>query len=254
LTEYTVRQINRAKALSRRMYKLPNGERIYLRFPKYQRIEHQTLILSFFTLSFSGLVQRYSHLKIANYIINQLLGGINNVQFIHHVAASIFIAQSIYHFAKIIRMLLIDQELGYMWPTKKDFLDIWGIFLYNIGKKDAKPLFDRFTVEEKLEYWALIWVNIIMIITGLIQGFPVFFTKFFSREILPISKAIHSWEAVLAVLVVLIWHTYHVLVKEKNNSIFTGYLTENQMKENHPLELIRILEAIAFMKEISKIP
>ena len=66
MTEYTVRQINRAKALSRRMYKLPNGERIYLRFPKYQRIEHQTLILSFFTLSFSGLVQRYSNLKIAN--------------------------------------------------------------------------------------------------------------------------------------------------------------------------------------------
>ncbi len=254
MTEYTVRQINRAKALSRRMYQLPNGERIFLRFPKSQRIEHQTLILSFFILSFTGIVQRYSQLKIANYVINLLLGGINNVQFIHHVAAIIFIAQSIYHFGTIIRMLLIEQELGNMWPSIKDFKDIRDMFLYNIGKKDTKPLFDRFTVEEKLEYWAMIWVNLIMILTGLIQWFPVFFTKIFSRNILPISQAIHSWEAILAILVVVIWHTYHVLVKEKNNSIFTGYLTESQMKENHPLELIRILDAIAFMKEISRLP
>ena len=254
MTEYTVRQINQAKALSRRMYQLPDGERIFLRFPKSQRIEHQILILSFFTLSFSGLIQRYSQLEIANYVINQLLGGIYNVQFIHHVAATIFVAQSVFHFVKIIRMLLVDQELGYMWPSKKDFADFRDMILYNLGKKATKPLFDRFTVEEKIEYWGVTWLNIIMIITGGIQLFPVFFTKFFAKDILPIARAIHGWEAILAVLSVLIWHTYNVLVKEKNNSIFKGYLTETQMKENHPLELIRILEAVSFIEYISKLP
>ncbi len=249
---YTIGEIKKAKALARRMYQLPNGNRIFLRFPKTQRIEHQILIISFFTLSLTGLVQRYSHLIFVAFIINQLMGGINFVQFIHHIAAVVFTIQSLYHFSKVIKLLIIDRELGHMWPNKKDLANLRDIILFNLGRIKNKPKFDRFSVEEKIEYWAIIWLNFIMILTGIIQSFPIFFSNLFPGKIIPISRAIHSWEAVLAVLVGLIWHTYHVLVKEKNNSIFSGHLTEEQMLENHPLELERILEAVELIKEIAK--
>lgn len=251
MASYTLRQIRQAKILAKRVYQFPDGTRVFLRFTKTQRYQHQAMIFSFATLSITGLVQRYSQLKIAEYIINHFLGGINTVQVTHHIAATIFIILALYHFGKLLKMLVIDQELGHMWPSIKDMTDLRDMILFNIGKKENRPSFDRYTIEQKFEYWGLIWVTVVMIISGLIQWFPVLFTKVFTGSIVPISRSIHSWEAVLAVLLVLIWHMYHTLVKEKNNSIFSGYLNESQMQENHPLELIRIMDAVKLTQEIS---
>ena len=47
-------------------------------------------------------------------------------------------------------------------------------------------------------------------------------------------------EALLAVLSILIWHFYNVLIKYRNFSIFTGWLPRDQMEEEHAIELERI--------------
>jgi hypothetical protein len=41
----------------------------------------------------------------------------------------------------------------------------------------------------------------------------------------------------LAVLSIILWHLYHVLVRTFNRSMFSGYLTREQMEHEHPLAL-----------------
>ncbi len=139
-----------------------------------------------------------------------------------------------------------------MWPYLKDFKDLIQMVKFNLGLVKERPEFDRFTAEEKIEYWALIWGTVLMIITGLIMWFPITATSVLPGDIIPVSRALHGWEAVLATLAILTWHTYHVVIKERNRSIFTGIMTEEEMRHNHPLEYRRILAAYEYLQRISR--
>ena len=61
--------------------------------------------------------------------------------------------------------------------------------------------------------------------------------------VIPLARSIHSMTAYLAIAVVLTWHLYHTVFKERNNSIFTGLMSEQSMRQNHPLEHQRIIAA-----------
>ncbi|NKQ35018.1 MAG: hypothetical protein HF973_05300 [Chloroflexi bacterium] len=98
----------------------------------------------------------------------------------------------------------------------------------------------KFNFGEKVEYWAVVWGTAIMAITGFLLWNPIAVTAVLPGQFIPASKAAHGWEAVLAVLSILIWHFYNVLIKHLNLSIFTGKLPLEQMEEEHQLELERL--------------
>jgi multisubunit Na+/H+ antiporter MnhB subunit len=98
----------------------------------------------------------------------------------------------------------------------------------------------KFNFGEKIEYWAVIWGTAVMIITGFMLWNPIAITEFMPGQFIPAAKTAHSAEALLAVLSIVIWHFYNVLIKHRNWSIFTGNLPEHQMKEEHMLEYERI--------------
>jgi mono/diheme cytochrome c family protein len=95
----------------------------------------------------------------------------------------------------------------------------------------------RFTFEEKAEYWALVWGVVIMAITGFMMWNPIATAKFLPGEFIPAAKAAHGAEAVLAVLAIIVWHMYGVHLKRFNKAMWTGKITEEEMLEDHPLEL-----------------
>lgn len=226
-----------------RLVNKEDGSREIIRFSSAQIAEHWVLIVSFTLLAVTGLVQRYADIFWVSWLINNVMGGINGTRSIHHLAAIVFIFQSVYHVWKMLEAIVVYKDIGFMLPAKKDLNDIWQMIKYNLGKADSRPKFDRYTIEEKIEYWALLWGTAVMIVTGLVQWFPAFTTRYFPGVIVPISRVVHSWEALLATLAILLWHTYHAVIKEKNNSIFSGRMSEGHMEENHALELERILEA-----------
>ena len=168
---------------------------------------------------------------------------------IHHLAAFVFGVQAIYHFGEIAYLWFIRREKGSMWPSANDFKDLVATFKFNLNlsKEHAKP--DRYSIEEKVEYWALLWGTVIMGITGIFQGFPMLVTSIMPGEAIPISRTIHAWEAILAVASILTWHMYHTVIKEKNKSIFTGVMSEDEMIEAHPMEYRRILAAAEFVRK-----
>jgi hypothetical protein len=87
-------------------------------------------------------------------------------------------------------------------------------------------------------------------LTGIFQWYPSLVTQILPGIVVPMARLIHMLEAILAVLAIAIWHSYHTMIKERNLSIFTGYMTEHEMQENHTLEYRRIMKARDFIKDL----
>jgi len=222
-----------------------DGTPYVVRFTRAQRIEHFVLILSFTTLAITGLSQSFYMSPIGHFILTAL-GGIESTRVVHHIAAFTFIIQSLYHVAVFIDEAFVHRHISRMFPAWSDVTDAIQMIKFNLGLAKHHPLFDRYNFEEKAEYWALVWGTIAMGFTGLIQWFPAEFTSIFPAGwIIPVSRSLHRWEAILAVLAILTWHFYHSIIKTLNLSIFNGNMSMEQMEEEHPLELAYLQQAAA---------
>ncbi len=210
-------------------------ERI-LRFDIFRRIEHWINAGSFITLGITGLIQKYSESDISQFIL-KMLGGIENVRIIHRISAILLVLVSIYHLGAFVYGFFVQRKPLSMIPTKEDLTNAWQSLRYNFGYEKNEPKQGFYTFEEKFEYWALIWGTIIMGITGFVLWNPILSTKLFPSSFIPIAKAAHSGEALLAVLAVLIWHMYHVFIKHFNKSMYDGYVSREMMEHEHALVL-----------------
>jgi cytochrome b subunit of formate dehydrogenase/mono/diheme cytochrome c family protein len=214
-------------------------QKTYPRFDIAQRIEHLILILSFTTLALTGIPQKFAQAGLSDAII-ALLGGITTVRIIHRVAATLFILEAIYH-AFIIGYKLIVLRLDpSMLPGIKDARDMLDFFLHNIGVKKEAPRMPRYNFTEKMEYWAMLWGLVLMGLTGFMLWNPIATTKILPGVFIPAAKVAHGWEAVLAVLAILIWHFYNVHLKRWNWAMIKGRLTHEEMEEEHGAELEQI--------------
>ncbi len=244
-----LQRLREAEALAARIQELPDGSRVFLRFGKAERYQHFVLMATFATLAVTGLLQHFSRYLWVALTINAL-GGVEALRTVHHVAAVLLIAVSLYHVWRIAELWFVKRQRGAMWPQLQDFLNLFQMVKYNLGLATTPPLQERFAIEEKMEYWALLWGQTVMVITGLIMWFPIAATKALPGGAIPVSRALHAWEAILATLAILTWHVYHVHLKVHNWSIFTGYMSEEEMLEEHPLEYRRILAAREMVAKI----
>jgi len=213
--------------------------RKYQRFSPGQRLDHWFMMLSFTVLAITGIPQKFAGTEWAEMAIG-LMGGIEQVRIIHRMAATVMMVGAIFHlFGVSYRVLVLRQRLS-MLPLPRDLVDMLDAIRYNLGLAVRRPLLDRFSYEEKLEYWAVIWGTLLMMVTGFMLWNPIATVRFFPGEFIPAAKAAHGNEAILAILSILTWHVYNVHLKHFNRSIFTGYLTREEMEHEHPLELARI--------------
>lgn len=208
----------------------------YVRFDSIQRAQHLLLIISFTLLALTGLPQKFAGNSWAETLIG-LLGGIENTRVLHHYAAIILILVSIAEFIQLGYKIFVVRARWTMFPRLQDVFDALNQFFYNLGWRNQAPKYDRYTFAEKFEYWALVWGTVVMALTGFMLWNPILTSGFLSGDIIPAAKAAHGGEAILAVLAILIWHTYNVHFKMFNRSMFTGKMSRHEMEEEHPLEL-----------------
>jgi cytochrome b subunit of formate dehydrogenase/mono/diheme cytochrome c family protein len=216
----------------------------YERFSIPQRIAHVLLLASFTTLAITGLVQKYALSAISLFII-KILGGIEMTRLIHHSAAVLLMLLAIYHLLDAGYKIFVRRTRLTMLPGIKDVRDGWQALMYNLGLAKSRPQSGRYSFDEKLEYWALIWGTIIMGITGFMMWNPIITTRILPGEIIPAALAAHGGEALLAVGAIIIWHVYSVHLKHFNKSMWTGRLTEEEMLHEHPLELADLKAGVA---------
>jgi len=216
-----------------------SNEKYYVRFSLPQRIEHWVLVLSFTTLAVTGLPQKFAGDRWAELLI-AVLGGIETVRSVHHIAAALLLIESAYHFILIAYKMFVLRVRWTMFPGTEDATDAWETIRYNLGWRRQTPKYDRYSFAEKAEYWALIWGTVIMALTGFVLWNPIITSRYLAGDVIPAAKAAHGGEAILAVLAIIVWHFYNVHLKSFNKAMFTGKLSEHEMKEEHGLELAQM--------------
>lgn len=220
-------------------------ERRFKRMTLNQRIQHIVLMTSFFTLVLTGFPLTFPSSPASPEIIH-MLGGFTMRSALHRVAATMLILLTIYHTFYMLLTKHGRSELRALMPNFKDGFDAIQMLKFYVGLTPNTPLFDRFNFIEKFEYLALAWGSVVMIATGLVLGFQNQAMEILPKWTLDVAKVIHSYEALLAFLAIIIWHFYHVHL---NPEVFpmsrvwlNGEISEHEMKTLHPLEYARILE------------
>jgi cytochrome b subunit of formate dehydrogenase len=211
------------------------------RFSRSDRVQHAVMALSFLVLALTGLPQKYillndSHLDD----LIDLMGGIERVRIVHRLAATVLMLVTVYHLLAVAHRVLVRRVSLSMLPRFQDVVDGLQAVRYNLGLARERPRTDRYSWEEKVEYWSLIWGTIVMIGTGFMLWNPVATARFLPGQWIPAAQVIHGGEALLAILAVLVWHFYSVHVRHFNRAMWTGQMTEHEMEDEHPLELGRI--------------
>lgn len=212
----------------------------YLRFTPVQRLQHLVLIVSFTVLALTGLPQKYASTGFDEWLI-ALMGGIESVRIAHRIAAFALMAATILHVVDVAYRLFVERVRLAMLPGVEDLRQAWQVVRYNLGLGGQRPRMGRYTFEEKVEYWSLVWGTLLMIVTGFMLWNPIATTRFLPGQFIPAAQVVHGGEAVLAVLAIVIWHGYGVHLRHFNRSMFTGTMTEAEMREEHPAELEEIL-------------
>ncbi len=221
-----------------------HGTTQYIRMSLNERIQHAVMFTTFILLVITGFILKFPD---AWWVvpIRQLSEKFFEVRsLVHRVAGSLMIAISVYHLCYIFFTRRGRGFLKDIFPKWKDVPDAWTNLRYISGFSKNKPLFDRFGYIEKAEYWALVWGVLLMGATGIVMWFENYFIGLFTKLGWDIARTVHFYEACLATLAILVWHFYFVMfspnIYPMNTAWFTGKISEEEMEEEHPLELSRM--------------
>jgi len=222
-----------------------NEQEQFLRMTVNERIQHFLLLTSFIVLVITGFALKFPELFIVSWVVSVFGEGAFELRGdIHRIASVVMVAVGIYHIFFIAMTKRGKKFLKDMLMKKSDLADLRKSFSYFLGKTDEKPRYGRFSYIEKMEYWAVIWGTVIMGLTGMVLWFENTFLPIINVAGMDIATAIHFYEAILATFSIIVWHFYFVFlnpdVYPMNKAWFTGLLTREQMKHEHPLELEEI--------------
>lgn len=210
------------------------------RFSAYRIVEHLALIALFVALAGTGLPQKFHTLGISQSFI-LALGGIDAVRSIHHGAGVLLAVLAVQHIVVNFVGVAFLQWAPSMLVSLKDPQDALHNVRYYLGLVDRPAMCGRFTYKEKCVYWLVLIGVMQMIVTGLVLWFPVATTKLLPGQFIPVSKVVHTSEAMLMFIIVVTWHIYDSVLNPEvfplDRSIFTGYTDRKTMARRHPLEL-----------------
>ena len=214
------------------------------RFSKRQVIEHAVIMLLFIALVFTGFPQKYPDVGFSAWVV-KALGGIGNARLIHRVAGLLFAAAAVLHLAIAIAQVLTRRvKLFSIVPDRKDFSDALTTLRYYLGLTREPARFDRFDYRQKFEYWGMVMGALIMSASGVVLLWPAWVASVLPGVLIPAAKTLHSYEGLMALLVVIVWHLYNAHLSPDvfpfDSSIFTGKISRERMEKEHPLELARL--------------
>ena len=223
--------------------------RYYIRFSLAQRYLHGVLAGTFLGLAFTGIQLRFS---AAPWIqaIARAVGGFGAVLFFHKFCAIALTVAFLMHVVDIAYRVLAKREWDLLWgpnsmvPRLKDIQDFFGNLKWflHLG---PKPRFDRYAYWDKLDYWGVFWGMGIIGLTGYAMWFGSFFARLIPGSWLNIALLLHGEEAILATGWIFVIHFFNTHLRPDNFpmdlTIFTGRLSEEELKHMHPEEYQRLV-------------
>ena len=209
----------------------------YLRFTVAERIQHFILSTTFIVLAYTGFALKFPD-AWWNFPFMIVKSNTDWRGVIHKGAAIVFVLLGLYHVWFVIWTRRGRQQIKELLPRWRDFKDVFTQQIYNLGFSKERPKFAPYSYIEKAEYWALLWGSVVMILTGAVLTFENFFMQYLPKWALDLATAIHFYEALLAVLAILVWHFYFVIFDPEtypmNPAMMTGKVPEEEKAIEEP--------------------
>lgn len=212
----------------------------FKRFSINQRIQHVWLLTTTAVSALTG----FSLLYIDSWgdTIVKALGGYETTLDIHYLSAILMGSLVAYHFAFYASKYLANRALGLparldVIFSKKDAVDFVASFKYYLGKGE-KPKINKYSYAQRFDYFGVYWGMIILGAPGLMMW------ALGMQAYGGLAYIFHVKEALLAVLFLGVFHIYHNHFNPRefpiDTTFITGTVSEQEMAEEHPLELARL--------------
>jgi cytochrome b subunit of formate dehydrogenase len=209
------------------------------RFDIHQRAQHWAMLTGVILLGITGWPLRGAGspeaIESSRKILG-LFGGPHGAALVHRIAAVMIIVSGAYHLIYLVRHAARRTLAFSMLPGPRDVTEIRDNIRYMLGFGD-RPGYGKYSYLEKFDYWAVFWGMIMMVGTGFVLWFPVFFAKYAPHWVLTSAQIIHGEEATLALLFLFVVHFYNAHLKP---SIFpmnwvwlTGKMSHAMLEEEH---------------------
>lgn len=229
---------------------VPVAGKHYRRFGPVERVMHVLLMITFLGCTITGLPPLFSdHAWAAG--LAKAMGGFKAIALIHRICAAVMIVVFVGHVLRVFHAAVTRVGiLGTLWgpnsmvPQPQDIIDAWRHILWFTGR-GPRPPFDRYTYWEKFDYWAVFWGMFIIGGSGLLLWFPAAFSTFLPGWMYNIATVVHGEEALLAVGFIFTIHFFNGHLRPEKFPmdlvIFTGRITEHELKEERPKEYARLV-------------
>jgi len=241
-------------------------DEVFVRMTRNERLQHLVLIVCFVLLILTGLPLMFDPAvwlkKLFFFEASFAWRG-----WLHRVAGAGLTGLSVVH---LIYITCTPRGRAIFWalmPKAKDVTDAIESFGHNLGVTqwllekgigrrffqrhpywlfETPPQYGRYNFIEKFEYLAVWWGNLVMIVSGCFLWATNISFRLFPIWVYDIFRIVHSYEAVLAFLAIIIWHLYNVHL---NPDVFPmsrvwldGKITGYELRRDHPLEYKELLE------------
>jgi cytochrome b subunit of formate dehydrogenase len=217
------------------------------RFDLSARIQHIILFTTFLFLAFTGWGLKYAYQDPASAWI-RFWGGAKMAGIIHRVAGIALLLDFIYHQFYLLNLARKKDLRLTMLPMPNDVLDLVKNFMYYLGLSNERPYFGKFNYLQKFDYWAVYWGMLIIGTSGFFLTFPVMVSSIFPTWSLAwiwdVVFTMHSDEALLAIVFILIIHFYSEHLRSEVFPMswlwLTGKMPIGDLKHHHPAEYDRL--------------
>ncbi|MCP4594218.1 MAG: hypothetical protein GY842_26105 [bacterium] len=218
----------------------------FVRFTRFSRGLHLTVILSFFGLAITGMALKFSYTGWAK-VLSSFLGGADTAAWIHRICALATFGYFALHLWDLWRKY---RKSGKTWtayvfgpntmlPRWNDLREFWQTVKWFVGR-GPRPHYGRWTYWEKFDYFAVFWGVAVIGATGLCLWFPEFFTRLLPGWAINVATIIHSDEALLATGFIFTIHFFNTHFRPEkfpmDTVIFTGRMTLEELRHDKPRE------------------
>ncbi len=252
-----------------------DGKPCFFHLTLNQRIQHVFLFVSFTVLGLTGLPMKYYNTWWGAPVYS-VFGGIQGAPIVHRVAAVIMTLVFLYHIGYVIvtafnyyllplvrenRLTPLNAVKAIlslpMIPNKDDWKEINSTVKYYFFLSAERPAIGAHGIKEKFGYWAVFWGVPVIGISGFFLWGETVITRYLPGQTLNFAYIAHSDEALLACIVIFIWHLYntHLALAKfpMGMAWITGFLNEEEMIEDHYAQYVKLMREAGWEARIKPI-